>query len=103
VVEARTAENLDLGGHEPGYEWVAGETPPNDPAPGKWLVRRLAGSWRVLFRSAPTGAEYKILDFSPDDSGEKAAKGMANKLVNNAWESYRNDPRRRNKDKEVIW
>jgi hypothetical protein len=101
--EIKTAQNLDLGGHEPGYEWVAGQTPPNDPSPGKWIVR-LSDVWTVLFHAAPTGAEYPIpIPFAPDEEGERAAKNMANKLVDNAWESYRNDPRRRNKAEEVIW
>ena len=98
----KTVENLDLGVHPVGYEWVAGETPPNDPGPGKWLVR-LSDVWTVIFRSAPTGAEYVIQAFSPDDEGERVAKRMANKLVDIAWESYKSDPRRRNKAEEVLW
>ena len=102
MTETRTTENLDIGNHEPGYEWAAGETPPNDTAPGKWVVK-LTHVWAVVFRSAPTGAEYIIQAFSPDDEGERVAKTMANKLVDIAWEAYRNDPRRRNKAEEVIW
>ena len=99
-MEARTTEDLDLGGHEPGYEWVAGETPPGDPAPGEWIVRLYEDCWRVMFRSVPSGAEYPIQKFCPDDDGEKVAKSMTNKLVDAAWEPYRNDPRRRNKTEE---
>ncbi len=102
MAETRTTENLDLGNHESGYEWVAGTTPPNDTAPGNWVVK-LTRVWTVVFRSAPTGAEYIIQAFSPDDEGERVAKVMANKLVDIAWESYRNDPRRRNKTEEGIW
>lgn len=106
MAETRTAENLDLGGHEKGYEWVAGTTPPDDPASsGKWIVR-LTDIWSVIFRPEPDPPgliEYPIQAFSPDDEGERAAKVMANKLVDNAWESYRNDSRRRNKTEEGIW
>lgn len=102
MAEAKTAQDLDLGGHPPGYEWAAGETPPDDAAPGRWFVRKYEDCWNVMFRSAPTGVEYAIQPFLPNDRGEKAAKLMANKLVDIAWESYRNDPRRRNKTEEVI-
>jgi hypothetical protein len=91
----KTAEDLDLGGHEPGYEWVAGQSPPDDDYPGKWIVR-LSDVWAVVFRTEMK-VEYPIQRFNPTDEGEKAAKIMANKLVDNAWESYRNNPRRRNK------
>lgn len=100
--EVRTAENLDLGNHKPGYEWAAGSTPPNDAAPGKWMVEYDGVWWRALFRSAPSGVEYPIQAFSPDDEGERVAKVMANKLVDIAWEAYRNDPRRRLKNEEVV-
>ena len=99
--EVKTAENLDLGGHAAGYVWVAGKTPPGDSGPGEWIVR-LSDVWTVKFRSLPTGIEYPIEEFCPDVDGEKAAKGMANKLVDNAWESYRSDPRRRLKNEEVV-
>ncbi len=103
MAEVKTAENLDLGGHEAGYEWVAGRSPPGVSAPGEWFVRLYKDCWNVMFRSAPTGAEYIIQPFKPNDRGERAAKNMANKLVDIAWESYRNDPRRRNKSEEVLW
>lgn len=94
MAEVKTAENLDLGGHKVGYEWVAGRTHPRDPSPGEWLVRKCADCWDVIFRPG-TGAGhtrlgYVIQSFSPTDDGERAAKGMANKLVSIAWANYRN-------------
>ena len=102
MLKVRATANLDLGGHEAGYKWVAGATPPNDPAPGEWFVK-LDKVWTVMFRSTPTGAEYPIQAFSPDDEGERAAKGMANKLVDIAWESHSSGPPHRNKIEEVLW
>lgn len=87
--EARTAENLDLGNHEAGYEWVAGEMPPRGYVPGVCFVRKYTDCWTVIFRSA-AGAEYIIQPFRLTDNGERAAKVMANKLVNRAWAKYRN-------------
>ena len=100
MTTTRAAKDLYLGVHEPGYKWVAGETPPGDSAPGEWFVRLYEDAWIVMFRSAPAGVEYVIQPFRPNDKGERAAKNMANKLVDNAWESYRNDPRHRNKTEE---
>jgi hypothetical protein len=101
MVETKRIENLDLGGHEVGYVWVAGKTPPNDSSPGEWIVEYDGKWWRVLFRSTPTHVAYIIQAFSPDNEGERAAKGMANKLVDNAWESYRNNPRQRIRASEL--
>lgn len=77
-------DRLDLGEHLCGYEWEAGETPPGDAAPGKWVVRKVPDEWVVLFRSRK-GAEYLIQNFSPTDDGEKAAKGMALRLIDIDW------------------
>jgi hypothetical protein len=74
------AIDLDLGEHEEGYQWVAGSTPEDDPAPGRWIVRRNADSWMVLFRSI-TRAQYSIQDYPGTLEGERAAKMMALKLV----------------------
>jgi len=80
----KTAKDLDLYGHEAGYEWEAGQTPPGDSATGTWLVRRTADSWVVIFRSA-AGPEYEIMPLPATDNGERVAKVMALKLVDIAW------------------
>jgi hypothetical protein len=84
MVEAKTAEELGQGEPQVGYEWDAGLTPPGDSAPGRWTVKRDTDHWVVLFHSFK-GAEYVIQTFSPTEDGERAAKGMALKLVDIAW------------------
>jgi hypothetical protein len=78
--QAKTAR--ELGSEEPGvgYEWNAGSTPPGDPVPGCWLVRREGDNWITLFRTSK-GTEYVIHTFPPDENGEREAKNMALKLV----------------------
>lgn len=67
---------------EPGYEWDAGITPPGDGSPGRWTVKRTLENWVVVFHSfLSAGAEYAIQTFPPTEAGERAAKGMALKLV----------------------
>lgn len=73
-------QDLYLGEHEAGYQWVAGSTPEDDPAPGRWLVRRTADNWVVLFRSVRR-AEYVIQEYDGTAEGERVAKLMALKLV----------------------
>ena len=90
MAETKTLENLDLGGHEPGYEWVAGNTPPRSSAPGEWFVKLYKDCWNVMFRSALTKAERVIQPFRPNDRGERVAKLMATKLVDAAWAGVRN-------------
>lgn len=80
-------KTLDLGRHDTGYEWRAGETPPGDSTPGYWMVRKDQTRWTVLFRSQ-SGAEYFIYTFSLADDREKLAKEMAVKLVDFAWGRY---------------
>jgi hypothetical protein len=99
-VEVKT--HRELHGKDPavGYEWDAGNTPPEDPAPGRWTVRRDPDHWVALFHSfidAPqrgfekkgfargTGPDYIIATFLPTEQGERAAKTMALKLVDMAW------------------
>ncbi len=85
MVEIRIADALDLGNHEPGYEWKAGGTPQGDNDPGTWLVRlRPGGCWVVIFRSIAS-VEYEITTFPLTDKGERAAKVMALKLVDISW------------------
>jgi hypothetical protein len=81
--------NQELHGKEPqvGYEWDAGLTPPSDPAPGRWTVRREQDKWVVLFHSF-NGPEYRIHAFPPTEDGERAAKRMALTLVDIAWGKY---------------
>lgn len=83
-----TLKDLDLGEHEVGYQWVAGSTPENDPAPGRWLVRKLPTSWSVIFRTI-NRVEYIILDYDATAEGERVAKMMAQKLVDVANWRYR--------------
>jgi hypothetical protein len=91
MMEVRTADNLDLGKHNPGYEWNAGSTPLRDEDPGAWLVKlRPGGCWVVIFRSI-NGPKYDITTFPLTDKGERAAKVMASKLVDIAW--GREEPR----------
>ncbi len=77
-------KDLDLGEHEAGYQWVAGQTPPEDSAPGKWVVKKNLLAWAVLFLSS-NGPEYVIQTFPLTEGGEKAAKVMALKLVHISW------------------
>jgi hypothetical protein len=90
MMEVRIADNLDLGEHEAGYGWKAGDTRPRDSAPGWWGVRKGRTAWVVIFRSI-NGPEYTIQSFSLTTSGERAAKVMALKLVDIAW--GRGEPR----------
>ena len=76
--------DLDLGEHEIGYIWLAGQTPPEDSAPGKWIVKKSPLAWAVLFLSI-NGPEYVIQTFSPTEGGERVAKVMAQKLVHISW------------------
>lgn len=82
--ELRTEQGPGLG--KPGlrFEWEVGSTPPGDSAPGTWSVVRRARDWAILFRSAK-GAEYVIHTFPLSETGERAAKTMATKLVDIAW------------------
>lgn len=82
--EVKTARELGFEEPEVGYEWDAGGTPPGDSVPGRWLVRRTAERWVVLFQTS-NGAEYIIHTFPPDEEGERQAKTMALKLVDFAW------------------
>jgi hypothetical protein len=82
--QVRTAQELGLGKPGYGYEWEAGETPPGDSAPGRWAAIKRARNWAVVFRSAK-GTEYLIHTFPLNESGERAAKTMAIKLVDIAW------------------
>jgi hypothetical protein len=80
----KTAQELGLGKAVYGREWEAGETPPGDSAPGRWTAAKRVRDWAVLFRSAK-GIEYVIHTFPMTDSGERAARAMAAKLVEIAW------------------
>jgi hypothetical protein len=80
----RTEHELGLGKPGRGYEWEAGETPPGDSAPGRWATVKRAQDWAVVFRS-DKGNEYLIHTFPLNESGERAAKTMAMKLVEVAW------------------
>ena len=82
--QVKTARELGLDEPKVGYEWDAGNTPPGDSAPGRWVVRRKGDSWVVLFHTSK-GPEYVIHTFPPDENGEKTAKTMALKLVDFAW------------------
>jgi hypothetical protein len=82
--QAKTAQELGLGESKHGYKWEAGATPPGDSAPGRWAAIKRAQDWVVIFRS-DKGAEYVIHAFPPSDTGERAAKLMALKLVEIAW------------------
>jgi len=82
--QVKTAQELGLGKPGHGYEWVAGETPPGDSAPGRWAAIKRARDWAVIFRSAK-GNEYIIHTFPLSEAGERAAKTMAIKLVDIAW------------------
>jgi hypothetical protein len=79
-----TAHELGLGKSGHGYEWEAGKTPPGDSAPGRWAAVKRAQDWAVVFRS-DKGNEYLIHTFPLNESGERAAKTMALKLVEIAW------------------
>lgn len=99
MVEVRI-KDLDLGEHEIGYTWKAGETPPQGSplrehvverdinSPGEWLVRKDPTCWTVLFRSS-NGPEYPIHTLPHTGEGERAAKAMALKLVDIAWDKKR--------------
>lgn len=78
--------DLDLGGHEVGYRWLAGETPPRDKSPGSWMVWKNQEEWVIVFHSLG-GPKYAIATFTPTDEGERAAKVMALKLVENGFSS----------------
>lgn len=82
--QVRTEQGQGFGKSKLGLEWEVGSTPPGDSAPGNWAVARRARDWAILFRSAK-GAEYVIHTFPLSESGEKAAKTMATKLVDIAW------------------
>ena len=82
--QVKTAQELGLGKPIRGYEWEAGQTPPGDSAPGRWTAVKRARDWAVMFRSAK-GAEYIIHTFPISETGERAAKTMATKLVDIAW------------------
>jgi hypothetical protein len=82
MAEIKTLD-LDLGGHEVGYKWLAGKTPPRNWSPGRWVVRRDPSEWVIVFYSLH-GPKYTIATFTPTDEGERAAKVMALKLVENA-------------------
>ncbi|MBA7632308.1 hypothetical protein ES703_39851 [subsurface metagenome] len=91
VEEVKTSQELGLGEPKPGYEWDAGNTPPGHKSPGRWTVRRNREHWVVLFHSFSymppqyVGPDYIIATFPPTEEGERAAKKMALKLVDNAW------------------
>jgi hypothetical protein len=82
--QLRTEQELGLAKPRRGYEWEAGETPPGDSAPGRWVAIKRARDWAVIFRSTK-GNEYVIHTFTLSEAGEKAAKTMAIKLVEIAW------------------
>ena len=82
--QARTARELGLGESKRSYEWEAGETPPGDSAPGRWVVAKRPRDWAVLFNS-DKGAQYVIYTFPLNKEGERAARTMAKKLVDIAW------------------
>jgi hypothetical protein len=84
MVEVKTAKELGHSTPRVGYEWDAGLTPPGDPAPGRWTVKREEEDWVVLFHSFK-GPEYRICIFDPTEEGERAAKKMALTLVDIAW------------------
>jgi hypothetical protein len=82
--QVRTEQGPGLGKVKLGLEWEAGGTPPGDSAPGLWAVVRRVRDWAVLFRS-DKGVEYVINTFPLSETGERAAKTMAAKLVDVAW------------------
>jgi hypothetical protein len=82
--QVRTEQGPGLGKPKLGPEWEAGGTPPGDSAPGLWAVAKRARDWAVLFRSAK-GVEYVVHTFPLSETGERAAKTMAAKLVDIAW------------------
>jgi len=82
--QVKTARELGFEEPKVGYEWEAGNTPPGDSAPGRWLVKREGERWVVFFQTSK-GTEYIIHTFPPDEDGERAAKTMAIKLVDFAW------------------
>jgi len=84
ATDIKTYSELHGKEAEVGYEWDAGLTPPGDSAPGRWTVRRDTDHWVVLFHSF-NGPEYIIQTFAPTEDGERAAKGMALKLVDIVW------------------
>lgn len=84
MAEVKTAQELGQGEPQVGYEADMGLTPPGDSVPGRWTVKRDPDHWVVLFHSF-SGPEYIIHTFSPTEDGERAAKGMALKLVDIAW------------------
>lgn len=84
MAEVKTAQELGHGEPQVGCEWDAGLTPLGDSAPGRWTVRRDPDHWVVIFHSF-NGPEYIIQTFTPTEYGERAAKGMALKLVDIAW------------------
>ncbi|MBA7471045.1 hypothetical protein ES707_06338 [subsurface metagenome] len=90
VEEVKTSRELGFGEPKVGYEWDAGNTPPEDKEPGRWTVKRNEDSWVVLFHSSIykppqyVGPDYVIATFPPTEDGERAAKKMALKLVDMA-------------------
>jgi hypothetical protein len=82
--QIKTTQELGPGKAVYGREWEAGETPPGDSAPGRWTAAKRVRDWAVLFRSAK-GIEYVIHTFPLTDTGERAARAMAAKLVEIAW------------------
>jgi hypothetical protein len=97
LAEIRTETQQGRPAPTTGWEWSPGCTPLRDPSPGKWIVRRTADSFDVIFRSylfpelCSGGPEYLIGSFNPTDAGELGAREMAIKLRN---ESYRQEAER---------
>jgi hypothetical protein len=82
--QVKTARESGFDEPKVGYEWNAGDTPPGDSAPGRWIVRREGNNWVVLFH-AFKGPTYVIHTFPPTENGERAAKIMTLKLIEIAW------------------
>lgn len=91
AIEVKTHRELHGKEPEPGYEWDAGNTPPRDKEPGRWMVRRDRDNWVVLFHFSNGRPENIISTFPPTEDGERAAKIMALKLVDVAWGRYKDD------------
>ena len=91
VEEVKTHQELHGKEAPVGYEADMGNTPPGHKSPGRWTVRRNPDHWVVLFHSFSymppqyVGPDYIIATFPPTEEGERAAKKMALKLVDNAW------------------
>lgn len=100
VEEVKTSRELGFGEPKVGYEADMGNTPPGDPNPGHWTVRRETDSWALIFHSFVAypvsgfykkgfdpgpGPDYIIATFLPTEEGERAVKKMALRLVDMAW------------------